>query len=194
MSNTILPIDHSSLSRQREDADAALARLQTLPCSTQDEAEFFESILSKAHEKGKLLEAERQELTKPLQAQTKEIQDAFRTVERAYESLKALAKAKVSTYRTDLALAAEASRNLAIVAAQAGDIAACAVALSQVPEDVPTAFTWECGIVNQFDVPREFLEVSTSAIKQYLAKHKNSDTIPSVPGLNFSKKYTVRAK
>jgi hypothetical protein len=193
----ILPIDKTALAARKQDAEQALEKLKSIICTTPESASFFESAMSKAHEAVRELEAERQALTKPLQDETKTIQAEFRPVEQAFEAIKSISKSKVSEYRTQVALQAEEARTRAIAAAQAGDTAACALALaevSSVAEETGGSFEWSAMLVDHTAVPREWCEPSPSLFKKHCAQYRNSDTIPGVPGVVFERRAVVRAK
>lgn len=193
MSDTLLALDRHKLQTQFKDAEAALAHLATLPCETPEQRATFEQVMNMAHSKSKELVAERITLTNPLKTQVAEIEEPFRPVIKTMDALKELARAKVSQYDTSVALAAEASRNLAIAAAQEGRTEDCVLALAAVPEEVPSAFEWHAFVVNANLIEREFLEVSSTLINSYCKANRDSVTL-SRPGLRFEKRAVVRAK
>lgn len=194
----ILPIDRTQLELRKAEAATALSALHTVPCATPEQEAQFRQVMDYAHKIVKELDAEYTQLLAPVKQAYKqtesELKAEFKAPTDAFEAVKALCKEKIGAFHTEQRRLADAAKEAALLAAEAGETAACAAALAAVPVETHGSFVWEAHIIDQFQVPREWLEVSTGLVKAHCKAHAKSDYIPPVPGLAFKRVAVVRAK
>lgn len=198
-SSSILAIDLNKLSNKQETANQALCKLDATPCETPEQESFFSELLGMVQREIKELEKERTELTVPLLDAKRQVDEQFKPATTAWEAVKDLVKKKLGAAQTKRLQAAQQARKDAEDAAVMGDTQGVLAAMARIPEaskpeGLTVQFEWQASVVDQYQVPREFLEISLGAVKAYCKAHTKSEEIPSVPGLKFEKRATVRSK
>lgn len=194
MPNYILPIDRTKLTTLRETAELALSKVEALPCSNPEQEAMFAECAKHAHEELKRVKEEREELTRPLLQQKREVEAIFNEVSEPLERLKELCKRKRGEYHLAVQKAQQKALRLAEETAKAGRVEECAAVLATVPElPVSKGVSYEW-VLKEWDVskvPARFLTVDEKGVKFYL-KGLQEGEIPIVDGLVFEKRAKVR--
>lgn len=198
-SSSILAVDLSKLIFKQETANQALCKLDATPCETPEQEQFFSELLGMVQREIKELEKERTELTRPLLDAKAQVDEQFKPATTAWEAVKDLVKKKLGEAQTRRLQAAQQARKEAEDAAVVGDTQGVLAAMARIPEaskpeGLAVQFEWVPTVVNQFEVPREFLEISLGAVKAYCKAHAKSESIPEVPGLKFEKRAKVSSR
>jgi hypothetical protein len=188
--DAIEPINKHELRLIREQWQLALEDFQKLACDDSTEPSWSEWL---AHVQVAIneLEGDRTELTKPLNAQLKKVNDIFRETKAPLEAFKALAKAKLAELALERDNAARRLREAAALAAQAGDTAAVSEALGELVEaptataGVRTSYSWEPIVVDANLVPREYLVVDVDALREIGKINAQDDYVEPIPGIQW---------
>lgn len=196
LGTSILAVNLNALANKQETANQALARLESAPCETPEQEQFFSSLLGMVQRELKELEEERKELTRPLLEAKAEVDQQYKPAFTAWDAVKDLVKRKLSDAQTKRLQAAQAARKEAEDAAVMGDREGVLAAMAKIPETskpegVSVQFEWVPYIVDANEIPREFLEVSLTAVKNYCRAHAKQEEIAPIPGLRFEKKAKV---
>lgn len=182
MSDFIEAIDRTELAQIAQYWTEALQEIEALACETEDQLQWWGSILAGASSALKASAEERETLVRPILEAKRTVDAAFKHSDACVEAVKQLAKRKIASFHQ--ARAEERRVGLALVAeaAQAGDAAAFGVAVQAVPSEavmVGTAVTWvwQYTVLDVQKIPREFLVVNDAAIKAHL---KAGGTVPGI--------------
>ena len=195
----IVAIDRYKLATCAELVTELLEYAISLPCESSEHEAWWIAKLDVVHAMTKDLEADRETLVRPLLRDKRLVDEAFKDVTAPAEAVKNMIKGKLGGWQESLRLAQAAAQTLARDAAQAGDHAACAVALAAIPETASltgakTQWVWEATVSDAAAVPRQFLAVDEKALAKYAKAFAASETIPDVAGVTFKRTARVSAK
>ena len=199
MTEEIVAVDRTRLEAARTYWTDVLAAVKDLPCETPDQKQWWADQLTAAQGVLKSLDAEREELVRPLIDDKARIDGLYRAARQPAEQAKDLIKTKLAGFEERLALAQRAAQEAARLAAQAGDTEACTAALAAIPEAVQatgasTQWEWVPSVLDAALVPDTFKVVDESALKRYAKAYAKQDVIPAVPGVVFERKAKISAR
>jgi len=196
---SLVAVDKNKLASLAHRWTEALSILADLPCSSAAEEEWWVGRLDAAQMELKSIEAEREELVRPILRDKKLVDAAFKEATAPLEKAKDLIKQKLAARQETLRAAQVAVQEAARLAAVAGDHAACAQALAAIPEThsvdgAKTQWVWEPAVVDAAAVPREYLAVDEKKLAAYAKAFAKSESIPAVPGVSFRRAARMSAK
>jgi hypothetical protein len=184
------------LAERAKEGSTALEQLRAIPCETPQQKQMFADFLTKIRDIRSTLEEERTKITKPLLESKKQVDTLFKNADRPWEDCEKLTRSKIQTFDQavlDRRLQAEAEAREAATPSEA------LRALQSAPEKVEVEGVgggeeWEALVIDEAAIPREWLTIDWSKVKIHCREHKRSSVIPSVPGFEFKRKATVRAR
>lgn len=185
---------------ETQDARSTLTVVQSLPIATQADRDLLNDLLVQVRGSTKALKARKDEILAPLKASADAVKALFAPPLDALDALETAIRGKVSQAALQARNADQAAREVAKLAAQAGDTTAVQAALATIqarPEGLSglaVTYSWEGEIVDFDQIPREWLTVDWSKVKLHCKAHAKSEKIPGVPGLAFKRTASTRAK
>lgn len=184
------PLAHPALLAEAEAARAearTLAQIESLP----DDIGLLSDILGLVQTRLVNLEERRLEIAKPLTEAKTKVDAHFRELRAPYEAAKDALKARLERIENERRLANAAALKLAAQASAEGDAVAAQIALDAVggrtEANVGFRYVWEWELTDLSKVPLEFLALNAATLKLYVTRYKNSEEIPSIPGIEFRK-------
>lgn len=192
------PIDRTKLAKRvtwAEESASALAQLPALP----EHETWWDSKLSLVHAALKEHEADRTEVTGPINKELKRINGEFKPGTDRLEALKDLIKGKLGAIKLARLEAQEATRLAAVAAAAAGDAAGCSEALAAIPEDVVLegstgGFMW-VAVVEDFTALPDFYKIQNDiVIDAHINCTPKGEEPKPIPGIKFERRPIVRVK
>jgi len=161
------------LRMEHADTKEALAQLDAIVITSQDDLDFVGALLVDVKTKIKSLEEKRRRATRPIQQSLEEIRSWFREPLQALAQLERELKGKIEAYHARVA----EQKRAALAAAQAAptveekrealaDLARIDVAQLDNPSGVSVSSVWTFEIVDPNLVPREYLMVDEAAIRR----------------------------
>lgn len=194
--DALAPIDRHALEGTKRKWAAALAALETAPCTTANEAEWA-AWAAAAQTALREIEDSRTEITKPVNAELRQINAYFRGVAEPPESVKTLVKRRLAGLALERDAAARAERAAALAAQTAPEAPAPIVAPE--PEAPPPAagirrsLTWTPVVVDAAAVPREWLGVDIDRLVELGHKERDLDVPTAIPGIEWRREASVSA-
>jgi hypothetical protein len=173
-----------------------LAQLEELP----DDAITLNEVLTLVQGRLSAIEEKRKGIVEPLGKAKAAIDALFRDLREPFEEAKERLKARLARLENERRALLAASTQAAIAARAEGDLVAAQIALdaagaaSVKPEGVSYRYAWDWEVEDLSKVPLEFLAVNANTVKLYTNRYKNSETIPPIPGLTFTKTATPIAR
>lgn len=170
----------------KEETTEALTSLEHIEITSSELAELFDGLLLDAHEKIKVLDKRRKKLKAPILEAGREVDALFKPAITAFEALKALIKSKLRTWY----IAQEQAQQNAL---DSGD--GEQVALAQVPEassGTTPRKTWQFEVENIGVVPREFLIVNETAVREEMNRVGPANA--RIPGIRFFQDVSISVK
>lgn len=170
----------------KEETTEALASLEHIEITSSDLAELFDGLLQDAHEKIKALDGRRKKLKAPILEAGREVDALFKPAISAFEALKTLIKSKLRTWY----IAQEQAQQNAL---DSGD--GEQVALTASPETssgTTPRKTWQFEVENIGIVPREFLIVNETAVREELNRVGPANA--RIPGIRFFQDVNISVK
>ncbi len=193
MEESLVAIDKAQLTKCQSSWTDTLAQYKKINWQSLSKEQWNEALQS-AHQAVKQLEADRTELTKPLNRDLKMVNDTFRPVKQAVDDFKTFCSEQLSQWaRHDKQLQEETARQLAEQLAQetpnAGQLESALVAKALATETAaPTQGTrvstrWVPEVVDLAAVPVQYLSVDIAALTKL---GRASKTQPNVPGIRWT--------
>lgn len=137
-----------------------LEQLRQVQLSSQEELEEAGELLTEVKRRAKVLESARKEITTPMLAAKKKVDDLFRPPLKLLEECEAVLKAKVQVYMREQEAAVLAS----IGELQAHSETLAPVELPALPSNMSERRVWTIEVEHPELVPREFLMVDEAKI------------------------------
>lgn len=193
----ILTIDQHKLTEAATSWELALAQGRQLPCESVLEEQWWANKLTAVQAVLTAMEAEREELVRPLIDDKRKVDAAYKTATAPAQAFKELAKSKLAEAEGRRLQAQEAARQLAANAAAVGDTAACTAALAAIPEDAEvkgrsTSTVWVPRVVDASLVPDIYKVVDEKALKAVAKAFAKKSEPPTIPGVVFEREVQVR--
>jgi hypothetical protein len=190
-----------TLAKRREEAQAAIARLASFEVSTLEHEQGAVQLQRMVRDKVKEIDGERSGKKAPHLEAATAVDADYMPVIKLWKQVDAILGKKLSNAETKRLTAEREAREAAVAAAEAGNTAECSAALATVAASVETArpdgrvvtLGWECTLIDEALVPREFLTFDQRKADAYCKENKNCTTL-SVPGLRFEWRAKVRSK
>lgn len=176
---------------QSSTAEEWLGLLRDFVIETDVQQEQIVGVLRDVKERYRVIEDKRTEITKPLNAALRAVNDLFRAPKQRFEDLERLLKSKVSAYLD----AKQAANTAALQAASAAPTPEAAQLAMQVvapvapPAGVSVRKVWKFEVTDQNLVPRELC--SPDAKKIEAAFHNG---VTEIPGVRFYQEPVVTAR
>lgn len=194
MNDYVKPMDQTRLAQAAEAAEMITTKLLDRPCENEEHKAWWSEVLSQVHQQWMTLDAERKNLVDPIVASQKEVNNTFRPALTALDAAKTFCKQRLANY----AKLQEAKRTQAIAAlgdaAASGDSEAITQAVAGLPEDSGTRWAWVPTVTKAEDVPDTYKIVDIKMLKAYAQTFKESENIPPIPGVAFTREPVMRAK
>lgn len=185
-------------SAKKEATDLAL-----LPQLPVDET-LYGTLLGQVQTKLASIEKVRLTITEPMNKAKRAIDALFSQASKPYEDAKELLKgrlAAIATERLRLEREAREAHAKALAAVASGEVDpvfAMVVAPAPAPRvAIPNASitnAWDWDLLDIAMVPPEYLALNPATMKAYVARYKNSETIPEIPGIAFKRIAKVGAR
>jgi hypothetical protein len=194
---SIVAVDRHRLAETEAQWRAGVAELAALQFETLEQEQWGGAKLKEVQALFNTYEAERTELTKPMNAQLREVNAAFKPVLSALEEAKSVLATKLSDAATARGRLAAAQREAAVLAAQAGDTAGCQQALAAIADDVKvagvaTVWSWDYAVADFAVLSDAFKAVNDKTLKDLCKAFKDKETAPVVPGVTFTRSAKVQ--
>lgn len=174
------------------------ALVEVLPLATPADIETATDVLRQVKTLEKALEAERKELVEPLKREAASIDARYREPRRALERIEGLLKSRIAEVHAEADRARTAALTAASTAAQAGDHAGATAAILEAAAPAPETpgvtvrYRWAPVLIDQFQVPREYLSVDPEKIKAVIPTDGTAP--PAIPGISWSREPIVTAR
>lgn len=169
-----------------------------LPLASPEDIATATDVLRQVKTLEKALEEERKALVEPLKRESSAIDARYREPRRALERIEALLKTRIAEVHAAADRARTQALAAASIAAQAGDHAGATAAIMEAAAPAPETpgvtvrYRWAPMIVDQFQVPREYLSVDPEKIKAAIPA---DGTAPrDIPGISWSREPIVTAR
>ena len=198
VAETVEAIDRHNLAEVQAKWAQLVSACEGLACESAEQQQWWGRLLADAQEALVAIESDRRVLILPILEAQKTTNAAFRKASDAAEAMKSLAKEKLAAAREK----ALATRNEVLASVEAaaarGDSEAVLAGVAMIPLEVTTkgaggGWTWEPTVVDESEVPRDFMQVNTKALATYAKAYAKSETIPGVPGVVFKRTARVIA-
>jgi hypothetical protein len=185
---SVVPVENpEALARETKDAEAVLELIQEFHIETQADYDFADEALGDAKAQWKSLEARKKKATAPLLESLKEIRSWFKPPQTFYEQAERLLKAKIAEAHQR----AREAQDAALAEAQAAflhgetelvDHAVEAAAHAEVVQSphVTLSPVWQWEIVNEAEIPRDFMIPNRMAIGAVVREFKGETQIPGI--------------
>ncbi len=190
MSETIEPINKHELAIVSSRWQDALEEMRNARWPEQTLAEWLEHAQTALKE----LEADRKELTGPLDRQMKATNKVFREAMQPLEDFKVLAKDKLAALALERDNVARAAREALAANAAPEAVQAAITTLMAEPvkaEGLRTSYGWRAIVVDANLVPREYLTVDTEKLERVARVHAKDDYLEEIPGVRWERFSTV---
>ncbi len=186
MSETIEPINKHELAIVSSRWQDALEEMRNARWPEQTLAEWLEHAQTALKE----LDAERKELTSPLDKQMKATNKVFREAMQPLEDFKALAKDKLAELALERDNALRAARETLVANTSAEASVQALATLTQ--ETTPTAglrtsYKWVPIVVDAQSIPREYLKVNDELLEEMGKLNAKHDYIHPIPGVRWER-------
>jgi hypothetical protein len=183
----LAPAQVEFVTTHKQEASAIAQQVAGLP----DSPDLLTKALSFVQSKIKGIEDTRLSITEPLTRAKANVDTHFRSLRLPFEEAKDLLKKRLETLElARRALVAQVNQPQALPAP--GPDPVFSLPTGNVGAPVPSAvgtfrdeWDWQLEDINL--VPREYLAVNAATLKLYTKQHKNSQTIPPIPGLKFTR-------
>lgn len=198
--SAVLPAyDNTALARHQTYWADALAQLADLPCESAEQEAWWAENLNKAQHTFNAIDAERDALVRPLNAEVKDINLAHKPVLTLLEQCKALIASKLSDAATARGRLAGAARGDAAALALAGDSAGCQAALASIPDDlrvegIATVWSWRVVSTNIEAMSKSFLLPDDKALAAVCKAFKDREDAPVLDGVVFERVAKVQPR
>lgn len=171
-----------------------LAELEGWSIATDDDQTFAANMLRNVKARHKLLEATRTDITKPMNAALKAVNDLFRAPRGELEAVEKLLKSKIAAF---VAAKVESNRAALEAARTADTVEAATEALATVsdtkaPKGVSVRHVWKVNSAAVEALPREFLIVDVAALEAYARKFEAVP--PEIPGVTWKREAIVSSR
>lgn len=191
----------SDLIKRREEAQAAISKLASFEVLTLEHEQTCVDLQRMVREKVKVIDAEREVTKRPHLDAGAAVDAEYMPVIKLWRQLQLVLGKKLSDAETKRLTAERTAREAAVLAAEAGNTQECTTALATLATTVETArpdgrvvtLGWECTVLDESLIPREFLSFDQKKADAYCAQHKGQVSL-SVPGLRFEWRAKVRSK
>ena len=175
---------------------ASLAMLPSLPT---DET-LYGALLGQIQTKLAQIEKVRQTIAKPMTEAKRAIDNLFNAASKPYEDAKDLIKgrlAALATERLRLEREVREAHAKALAAASPTEVLALpapAPVAQPALANASVAYAWDWDLLDIAMVPPEYLALNPATMKGYVARYKNSETIPEIPGIAFKRIAKITAR
>jgi hypothetical protein len=184
-------LDKRILAVTNESAEA-LAYLKSYVVETPEDYTNAAAMVQTFKGQFDALEAERRELTDPLNATIKKINEKVKPATTFLDTAIRLLKAAMGAFQIREEERQRKALEEAAELAKSGEVAAATVALARVESEMPKVAgmtsreDWDFEITDESKLPREFLQPNEKAIRAFIKAAKKPDAIPGVRA--FAKK------
>jgi len=187
------------LKRYEIEAQEALNIIREYPITGQKDLEDIGEWLREVKLRRNWLETKEKEITKPISTALQRVRDLFRPAKTFWADMELLLKAKISEIKLLEEQRNQEALQEAVDAAGAGDSAAVAAATSKMTTvgDVPgisTTVNWTYKVVDAAKVPRSFLKVDDTKLREHCKKFKADQKPTPIAGIEFTPNVSVRAR
>lgn len=180
-----------------EAANGLLELIEDSDITNSDDYEVAGTMLKDLKGQAKKLKESRTEITGPMNKALEATRKLFRDPLKVLEQAERMLKQKMADYKNAIEEERQKALEVAGEASMAGDeeVAVAAMqraAASKAPEVAGVSMTevWDYEIVDEAEVPREFMCVDDDVVKATIKKNKGSTKIP---GLRIFSKTSVRS-
>lgn len=178
----VLTVVETRLTQERQEAQACLQMIQTLPMSSPEDRDRAGRLINSAKDKIKALEADRREVVDPINADVRRINGWYKPVVEFYEACQRSLKDRLAARLKELQ--AEQDAALATVQAQAGhasaEVFAIAHATPSAPEAVQQREVWKFEVVDFSKLPDEYKMADEAKIRKVVQALKADCDIPGI--------------
>jgi hypothetical protein len=189
---TVLPPQAKGVEEEMRQETAAAEEvylgIQEMEIETKEDMDFAAEILGEAKTKRKRIDEKRKEITAPLNTALKAVNELFRPAMDFYDQCERLIKAKISAARMQ---AEEAARRALVAAGEAvaeGSAEGVAQALAvhdaavqfPVADGIQYRSRWKFEIVDESQIPREYLMPNLALIQGAVTHKKGATDIPGI--------------
>lgn len=192
--------DPNVLAKQEADTQFAVAvewraLIENFTIATDEQQEQVMGLLREVKGKFKALEARRTEITGPLNAALRSVNDLFRPPKEKFEDLERLLKAKVAKY---LELKRQANATYAQLGAQAATPEQATQILQQMvpvepPRGVSVRSVWKFNVTDPDAVPRELCSPDVKKIGAACQYAPDGQPLP-IPGVQWFQDSSVTVR
>lgn len=169
-----------------------------LPLATPADISTATEVLRQVKTLEKSLEEERKALVEPMKREAAAIDARYREPRRALERIEGLLKSRIAEVHAEADRARTAALTAASEAAKAGDHAGATAAIMEAAAPAPETpgvtvrYRWAPMIVDQFQVPREYLSVDPAKVTAVIPTDGTAP--PAIPGISWSREPIVTAR
>lgn len=180
-----LPVVAQATAIETDRAKQVLAAIESIEVKTPQHIEMVAPLLLDIKRAGKQITAQKEETTKPLNAELRAIREYYKPAEDAYSKAEAILKGKISkaqqaimeenqraAYATQQALAAGQVLQAATLSS--------AIVNTEAPKGITYREQYTFRIVDEKLLPREFLMPDEKKIREYVAQYGQQHPIPGV--------------
>lgn len=190
------------LATEASTAAKVLAAIEAIQCDTAEQAEQIAVYLRHCKTFQDTLEKRRKAITGPLNEAKRAVDSLFKPAVEPYKKAEQILKRKLLDYQRETARRNVEAMTAMAQAHQAGDhgaVMAIAADSTMAPppelEGVSTAERWAFEVVDAGALPREFLEVNTTAIRLAMSTStQENGAPPDIPGVRFYRERYVIAR
>lgn len=190
--------EQKEIALKKVEAEEILAEFKDFNIENDEDYEIVAEGLKEVKRIIKEIEARRKKVTEPLNKALSEFRSWYTPALKVLESTEQILKQRMLGYSAEKARRSELAMLQVAAAAKAGNFDAAHEASKEIVSapvvaGISQIAYWEYSVVDPSIVPRKFLEVSDSAIKEYVKK-AGPEGPEDVPGLRFEKKQRMAAK
>ncbi len=184
----------SAIEAKKEEWLSTLDQVKSFQVNSQEDFDFIGELLRDVKQEANELEKRKRSILDPLNASRNATIALFKPAETAVAAIETELKLKVAEYELRLRAARESARAQidASSTAEEVDMSLLAMEASQSP-DMPEGITirevWDFKILNSLAVPREYLCVDESFVREAIRLGKRD-----IPGIEIFKKQSVAVR
>ncbi len=195
---TLVPVDRHALAGFNGEWTLKLSEFADVPCTSPDEEAWWVEWRNHVHTELTRLDAERKEVTGPLDREKKLIDGWYKADRAPAERFKELANKKLGAYALAQDAAATAAQQAATAALASGDNDAVVDALAAIPDIQKAAgnstrleWVWEVENIDQVPAMYTRKVIDDAAVQAYVDRMGDGH-YPMMPGIRFTKVAKVR--
>lgn len=194
MSEAIIAVAKREIEVEKEDVVPALEAIRTLLVQSDQDQEFAADILRDIKERHAHVEGKRTEITKPLNAALRNVNNLFRPLKDALGEAERLLKGKIAAYQQSVI---EQNRKQLEAAAQAETHQEAQAMMAstqpvQSPQGVNVRHVWKPRVVDATKVPRDYLAVDINKLEAHAKAAKGQPK--AIPGVVFEQVPVVTSR